>query len=106
MSTTNLLVMHNNQGIVNTGDQNRNELVVKEIMEIEWDKLNNEISTLKLSPDSSIKNFAHEAGEVAEKKDKQELRKTLAKWIPSISHLISSSYYILEIAKIFGLLNN
>ena len=69
--------------------------------DIKWETLNQEIDVLKSSQDSSIKKFAHEVEEAAEKKDKQGLFKILSKWIPCIADLISSLYYIIEIAKNF-----
>lgn len=105
MNTT-INVNRNEGGVINTGDnanihvQNVEEKYQK-TDDINWETLNKEINILKSNPDSSIKKFAHEAGEVAEKKDKKGIRDVLSKWIPCIADLISSSYYIIEIAEIF-----
>ena len=106
MNTT-IHVDKNEGGIINTGNgstnviQNNNKS--QNTYDIKWEKLNQEISVLKSSSDSCIKKFAHEAEEAAEKKDKQGLLKILSKWIPCIADLISSSYYIIEIAKNFNI---
>lgn len=94
-----------NTGIISTGDMSTN--IIQHIQHpnnINWEMLNQEINTLKSSPDASIQNFANEAAKVVEKKDKQGIRNVLSKWIPCISDLISSSYYILEIAKTLNIL--
>lgn len=91
-----------NDGIISTGDMSTNTIHhIQQPNNINWEKLNQEIDTLKASPDASIQKFANEAAEVAGKKDKQGIRNVLSKWIPCIADLISSSYYILEIAKSF-----
>lgn len=104
MNTT--ICVNQNEGIINTGHHNTN-VVNKTIYEnqktddIKWESLNQEISVLKSSSDVSIKKFAHEVEGAAAKKDKQGVLKVLSKWIPCIADLISSSYYIIEIAKHF-----
>lgn len=108
MNNTTINVNHNEGGIVNTGDYSQNKVQItknenQKTDDIKWETLNQEINVLKSSPDSSIKKFAHEAEEAAEKKDKQGLLKILSRWIPCIADLISSSYYIIEIAKTFGI---
>lgn len=91
-----------NDGIISIGDMNTNIIqYIQQSDNINWEKLNQEIDTLKASPDASIKKFANEAAEVAGKKDKQGISAVLSRWIPCIADLISSSYYILEIAKNF-----
>lgn len=104
MSTS--INVNENEGIINTGNNSVNQVynINKEYQkadDINWETLNKEISILKSNSDSSIKKFAYEAGEVAEKKDKQRIFDVLSKWIPCIADLISSSYYIIEIAKTF-----
>lgn len=98
MSTT--VNVNNNNGIISTGKKNHN-VIYQQSDNINWEKLNQEIDALKASSDASIKKFANEAAEVADKKDKQGIRTVLSRWIPCIADLISSSYYILEIAKSF-----
>lgn len=91
-----------NDGIISIGDMNTNIIQhIKQPDNINWEKLNQELNTLKASPDVSIHKFANEAAEAAKKKDKQGIRNILSKWIPCIADLISSSYYILEIAENF-----
>lgn len=94
-----------NDGIISTGDMSTN--IIQHFQQpenINWEKLNKEINALKSSSDISIQKFANEAAEVAEEKDKQGIRNVLSKWIPCIVDLISSSYYIIEIAKIFKII--
>ena len=92
-----------NDGFISIGDSNTNIMQnIQHPIDINWETLNKEISALKLSTDASIQKFANEASEVAKKKDKQGIRSVLSKWIPCIADLISSSYYILEIAKAFN----
>lgn len=105
MNTT--INVNQNDGIINSGNKSKN--IIKNINygnlktdDIKWETLNQEISALKSSPDSSIKKFAKEAEKAAEKRDKQGLLNILSKWIPCIADLISSSYYIIEIAKTCG----
>lgn len=98
MSTT--VNVNNNNGIISTGKKSHN-VVYQQPDNINWEKLNQEIDTLKTSTDASIKKFANEAAKVAGKKDKQGIRTVLSRWLPCIADLISSSYYILEIAKSF-----
>lgn len=107
MNTT-INVNQNEGGIINTGDHTKNWIQIpknenQKTDDIIWENLNQEINVLKSSPDLSIKKFAFEAEAVAEKKDKPGLYKVLSKWIPCIADLISSSYYIIEIAKNFKL---
>lgn len=95
-----------NTGIINTGDYNKNEVqnIKKEYQkayDINWEILNKEINILKSNPDASIKKFSYEAGQAAEKQDKKGFLNILSKWIPYIADLISSSYYIIEVAKNF-----
>ncbi len=100
--TTTINVKGSNEGVINTGDNSTNQVTKQEYPktdDINWETLNKEINILKSNPDSSIKKFAHEVGEAAEKKDKQGIFKVLSKWIPCIADFISSSYYIIEIAK-------
>lgn len=104
--STKIIVRKNEGGIINTGGNTKNLVVNKKEEnqkghDINWETLNKEIKILKSNPDSSIKKFAHEAGEAAEKKDKQGVLSVLSKWIPCIADLISSSHYIIEIAKNF-----
>ena len=99
-----MISVNRNEGIINTGDNSTNQVTKQEYHktdDINWETLNKEINILKSNPDSSIKKFAHEVGEAAEKKDKQGIFKVLSKWIPCIADLISSSYYIIEVAKNF-----
>lgn len=103
MSTT-INVNQNEGGIINTGSGSKNQVQNikndnQKTDDIKWENLNQEINILKTSPDSSIKKFALEAEASAKKRDKQGLYKVLSKWIPCIADLISSSYYIIEIAK-------
>lgn len=105
MSTI-IKVEKNERGIISTGDNNINTVQTMEenyqkTDDINWENLKKEINILKSNPDLSIKKFAHEADKAAEKKDKKGIRDVLSKWIPCIADLISSSYYIIEIAKIF-----
>lgn len=105
MSTT-INVNRNEGGIINTGSNGNNQVHItktecQKTNDIKWETLNEEINILKSSSDSSIKKFAYEAAEAAEKKDKQGILNVLSKWIPCIADLISSSYYIIEIAKNF-----
>lgn len=65
--------------------------------------LNKEINILKSSTDLSIKKFADEATEPVETKNKKSIFNVLAKWLPCVGNLIESSYYIIEIAKNFGI---
>lgn len=91
-----------NDGLISTGEKSLNKLVIHQYQDnINWEKLNQEINTLKSSPDASIQKFANEAAEAAKKKDKQGICNVLSKWIPCIADLISSSYYLIEIAKNF-----
>lgn len=106
MSTT--INVENNEGIISTGKCSKNVLInqkkeCRAADDINWEALNEEIGILKSNPDSSIKKFAHEAGEAAGKKDRRGVHEVLSKWIPCIADLISSSYYIIEIAKNFGI---
>lgn len=101
MSTT--VNVNNNNGIISTGKKSNN-VIYQQPIHINWERLNQEISDLKSNPDGSIQKFANEATEVVEKKDERGIRTILSKWIPCISDLISSSYYILEIAKTFNIL--
>lgn len=106
MNTT--INLKRNEGVINTGECSKNVVInqkkeYRSTDSINWEALNKEIGILKSSPDSSIKKFANEAGEMAEKEDKQGVREVLSKWIPCIADLISSSYYIIEIAKNFGI---
>ncbi len=109
MNTT-INVNRNEGGVINTG--NNSNIQVQNVKktyqkadDINWETLNKEINILKSNPDSSIKKFAHEAGEAAEKEDKQGILNVLSKWIPCIADLISSSYYIIEIAKNFRIID-
>ena len=95
--TTNVNV-NNNNGIISTGKKSKN-VIYQQPDNINWETLNQEIGALKSSPDASIQKFADEAAEAVKKKDKQGISSVLSKWIPCIADLISSSYYILEIAK-------
>lgn len=106
MSTTTIKVDNNERGIINTGSNSFNQVNIinqekQKEDDIDWETLKNEINILKSNGDSSIKKFANEAGEAAQKEDKQGIFKVLSKWIPCIADLISSSYYIIEIAKNF-----
>lgn len=106
MSTT--IHVNRNDGIINTGHDSVNQIYNMDLEDpkrddFNWETLNKEISTLKSNPDLSIKKFAYEAGIEAEKEDKQGMLNVLSKWIPCIADLISSSYYIIEIAKNFGI---
>ncbi len=106
MSTT--INVKRNEGVINTGECGKNVVInqkkeCKATDDINWEALNKEIGILKSSPDSSIRKFAYEAGEVAEKEDRQGVLNVLSKWVPCIADLISSSYYIIEIAKNFGI---
>lgn len=99
------IVVDKNDGIISTGDMSTNILHhTQQPDNINWERLSQEIDTLKTSSDASIKKFANEAAEVSGKKDKQGIRNVLSKWIPCIADLIASSYYILEIAKTFNIL--
>lgn len=94
-----------NDGIISIGDMDIN--IIQHIQQpdnINWAKLNQEINTLKACSDASIQKFANEAAEEVGKKDNKGIRNVLSKWIPCIADLISSSYYILEIAKNFNIL--
>lgn len=107
MNTT-INVNTNEGGVINTGNGSNIQIknMKKEYQkadDINWEILNKEINILKLKPDLSIKKFAHEAEEAAEKKNKQGILNVLSKWIPCIADLISSSYYIIEIAKNYGI---
>lgn len=99
--STKIILGKNEGGIVNTGDNTKN--IIVNGSEINWDALNEEIKILKSSPDSSVKKFAYEVETVTKKEDKQGLLKILSNWIPCIADLISSSYYIIEIAKKLGI---
>lgn len=101
-----MISVNRNEGIINTGDNNKNEvqnikIEYQKADDINWETLNKEINILKSNPDSSIKKFSYEAGEAAEKQDKKRFLDVLSKWIPCIADLISSSYYIIEVAKNF-----
>ena len=105
MSTT-INVNRNEKGIINTGSNSVNQVnninqEYQKADDINWETLNKEINILKSKSDSSIKKFAYEAGEAAQKEDKQGIFNVLSKWIPCIADLISSSYYIIEVAKNF-----
>ncbi len=107
--TTMIHVNRNEGGIINTGSNTNNEVInikkeYSKTEEIKWDVLNSEINKLKSNRDASIKKFAHEAENAAHKKDKKEIFNVLSKWIPCISDLISSSYYIMELAKGFNII--
>lgn len=107
MSKTTINMTVNN-GILSTGEKSINIYKNKNLEnqntdDINWEILNKEISTLKSNSELAIKIFAQQVEEVAEKKDKQGLFKILKDWIPNITNLISSSYYIIEIAKNFVL---
>lgn len=107
--TTTIHVSRNEGGIINTGSNNNNEVInvkkeYQKAEEIKWDVLNGEINVLKSNRDASIKKFAHEAETAANKKDKKGIFNVLSKWIPCISDLISSSYYIMELAKGFHII--
>lgn len=94
-----------NDGIISIGDMNTNIIqYIQQPDNINWERLSQEIKALKSSPDASIQKFADEAAEEAVKKDCVGIRNVLLKWIPCIAELISSSYYILEIAKTFNIL--
>lgn len=74
---SNIINVNRNDGIINTGQDNVNQIYNinkddQKIDDINWEALNKEISILKLSTDVSIKKFAHEAGVVAEKKINKE----------------------------------
>ena len=105
MSTT-INVNKNEGGIINTGSNSINQVNTinqeyQKADDINWETLSKEINNLKSNGDSSIKKFAYEAEEAAQKQDKQGIFNVLSKWIPCIADLISSSYYIIEIAKNF-----
>lgn len=101
MSTT--VNINNNNGIISTGNKSCN-VIYQQLDDINWETINKEINALKSSPDASIQKFANEATEVAKKKDKQGIRNILTKWIPCIADLISSSYYLIEIAQKFNII--
>lgn len=107
MSTT-INVNRNEGGVINTGNNGENLVInmkkeYQKVDDINWETLNKEINILKSNSNLSIKKFAYEAGEAAEKEDKQGIFNILSKWIPCIADLISSSYYIIEIAKELGI---
>lgn len=106
MSTT--IYVNRSEGVISTGSNSSNRVynINKENQkadDINWETLNKEIDILKSNSDLSIQKFANEAGEAAGKKDKQGILNVLSKWIPCIADLISSSYYIIEIAKNFNI---
>ncbi len=106
MSTT--INVNGNEGIISTGSRCVNQVynINREYQiadDINWETLNKEINILKSNSDSSIKKFAYEAGEVAEKGDKQGIFNVFSKWIPCIADLISTSCYIIEIARNLGI---
>lgn len=97
-----------NEGVINTGSNSISQIynINKENQradDINWKSLNKEINILKSNPDLSIQKFAKEAETAAEKKDKHAIFCVLSKWIPCIADLISSSYYMIEIAKNFNI---
>lgn len=100
--------VNRNDGIISTGHGSVNQIYNlnkedEKTVDINWETLNKEINFLKSNQDLSIEKFAYEAGVAVEKQDKQGLFKVLSKWIPCIADLISSSYYIIEIAKNFSI---
>lgn len=103
------LIIHveNNEGIVSTGEKSHNvqkkNIVYQKSNDIDWEALNKEINVLKSSSDLSIKKFADEAREPVETKNKKSILNVLTKWLPCIGNLIESSYYIIEIARNFGI---
>lgn len=106
MSTT--VHVTRNEGVINTGSNSISQIynIKKENQkadDINWESLNKEINILKSNPDLSVRKFAKEAGNAAEKKDKHGILCVLSKWIPCIADLISSSYYMIEIAKNFNI---
>jgi hypothetical protein len=92
-----------NSGVINTGNDAVIHNSSKGPPEIDWEKLVSEIGLLKISSDASIKKFADEADEAIAKKDTGQIKLWLSKWIPCVGGLIQTSYYILEISKIFGI---
>lgn len=104
MGTTNNFT--NNDGIISLGDKNHNELHKKIYYkkdEIQWEILHKEIDSLKSNSDPSVKKFVDEASYAVQKKDKQGFLRILKEWLPHIGNFIESSYYIIEIAKNFGI---
>ncbi len=105
---SNTINVNRNDGIINTGHDSVNQIhnankEAQKTDDINWETLKKEISILKSQSDLPVKKFAYEAEVPAEKEDKQGILNVLAKWIPCIADLISSSYYIIEIAKNFSI---
>ena len=107
MNSTINININQNTGIVSTGEGSHNEQVIETVYQksddINWEALRKEISNLKTSSNPSIKEFADEAIEPAENENKKGIRNVLIKWFPHIGSLIESSYYIIEMAKNFGI---
>lgn len=105
MSST--IFINHNEGIISTGEKSHNVQKRKEVYiksnDIDWEAISKEINILKLSSDLSIKKFADEATEAVETKNKKGILNVLTKWIPCVGSLIESSYYIIEMAKNFGI---
>lgn len=99
--------VEHNDGIVSIGKKSLNvqkkNIVYQKSNDINWEDLNKEINILKSSSDLSIRKFADEATEPVETKNKKSILNVLAKWLPCVGNLIESSYYIIEIAKNFGI---
>lgn len=102
-----IIHVEHNEGIVSTGEKSQNvqkkNIVYQKNNDIDWEVLNKEINILKSSTDLSIKKFADEVAEPVETKNKKSILHVLAKWLPCVGNLIESSYYIIEIAKNFGI---
>lgn len=102
-----IIHVDNNDGVISTGEKShnviRNKIIYQKSDDIDWEILSKEINNLKSSSDLSIKKFADEAAESVKTKNKKSILNVIAKWLPCIGSLLESSYYIIEIAKNFGI---
>lgn len=92
-------------GIISTGHNSNNTIInAPNIDDINWKRLEEEISTLKTASDASIKKFTEELSEPIKKRNIIQIKEQLTKWLPCIGSLIETSYYIIELASKFNIL--
>lgn len=93
-----------NDGIISFGADTKNTVIHADGVTPDWGRLAAELEQLRRNPEQTVRKFAEETAEDVEKKDKEGLKKRLAKWLPRIGIGLETAYYIVEIATKFGIL--